>query len=80
MQAGIITIDLHGKTQFQARTAIDAQLRRVTRATYRLRLIHGHNQGTALREMIRADYAHHAKVLRLDERQAGITELILREF
>ena len=78
--AGIITLDLHGKTCVQAQAAIDAQLRRAKAGVYRLRLIHGSHQGTALRDMIRSRYASHPRVLRLDCSQAGSTELVLREF
>jgi len=81
MTAGILTLDLHGKTAHQAKTTIDAQLRRVKGGTYRLRLIHGYHGGTALQEMIRTVYEHHPQVLRLDRAAGpGITDLVLREF
>lgn len=80
MTAGILILDLHGKTQYQAQVAIDAQLRRARAGVYRLRLIHGSHQGTALRSMIRSRYAGHSRVLRLDCAADGFTDLILREF
>ena len=43
--AGILTLDLHGKTCVQAQAAIDAQLRRAKAGVYRLRLIHGQPPG-----------------------------------
>ena len=80
MQAGIVTVDLHGKNQYQAQITVDALLRRASRGTYRLRLIHGSSHGTALRDMIRSRYGHHPGVLRLDCTNPDITDLVLREF
>ncbi len=74
---GVVTIDLHGKNEYQARVTIDAALRR-SRGVYRIRLIHGYHGGTALRDMIRRDYA--GKVKRLQAINEGTTDLILREF
>lgn len=78
MSSGIVELDLHGKNQYQARVAIDAVLRRSS-GVYRIRLIHGCNSGTALRDMICAEYSKHPKVLRLEASGAGTTELVLRE-
>ena len=75
---GIVTVDLHGKNQYQARITIDAALRRAKGGTYRLRLVHGYHSGTALRDMIRTEYAE--KVLRIQSINEGTTDLILREF
>ena len=62
-QTGIVTLDLHGCSVYQARIAIDAALRR-SRGVYRLRLIHGYNAGTALMDMIRSEYRSRPGVLR----------------
>ena len=76
----IITVDLHGRNQYQARIAIDSALRR-SRGAYRLRLIHGCHAGTALRDMIQREYAAHPKVKRLVlSHDGGATELVLREY
>jgi len=80
MQSAILTLDLHGCTVYQAKTAIDAQLRRAKGGTYRIRLIHGCHSGTALRDMIRRDYRKHPKILRLEFGSNGETDLVLREF
>ena len=81
MNAGTITVDLHGKNTYQAKVSIDAQLRRAGAGTYRLRLIHGSHGGTALRDFVRAEYAHHPKVKRLIlSPDGGTTELVLREY
>lgn len=81
MYASILEIDLHGKNIYQSRIAIDAALRRVRPGLCRIRLIHGCNSGTALRDFIVENYSRHPKVLRLcPGPNAGITELVLREY
>lgn len=78
ISVGILELDLHGKNEYQAKVAIDAALRRAKAGTYRLRLIHGYHGGTALRDMIRRDYA--SKCLRVLPLDNGRTDLVLREF
>ena len=74
-------LDLHGKNLYQARVAMDAILRRVTSADYRLRVIHGYRQGSALREMLRDECARHPKVLRIESSlNPGETIFVLREY
>lgn len=79
MNAGIITLDLHGKNAYQAKVAVDALLRRAGNGTYRLRLIHGFHGGTVLQDLLRTTYADHPKVQRLVS-NGGVTELVLREY
>ena len=76
---GIVTIDLHGKNTYQARVAIDAALRR-SKGVYRIRIVHGFNHGTELRDMVRAEYKNARGVIRMDSSEPGATTLILREF
>ena len=76
----IIEIDLHGKNRYQAKVAVDAALRRASAGVYRIRVIHGCNSGTALRELVRTEYARHPRVLRIADANPGVTELVLREF
>ena len=78
MNAGIVVLDLHGKNKYQARVAIDAALRR-SKGVYRIRLVHGYNSGTELRDMIRKEYSAHPKLIRLESTGEGSTELVLRE-
>ena len=80
MGDGIVTVDLHGKNQYQAQITVDAMLRRAKAGTYRLRLIHGSSRGTALRDMLRSRYGSHPQVLRLDGSDPNVTVLVLREF
>ena len=81
MQAGTLTVDLHGKNTYQAKVAIDAMLRRAKAGTYRIRVVHGYHGGTALRDFIRTEYGRHPKVRRLlPSSDGGATELVLREY
>ena len=73
-----LTLDLHGKTQYQARVALDAALRR-SKGIYRIRVIHGYHNGTALRELIWREYAARPPVLRLEAVNESTTDLVLRE-
>lgn len=79
MGQGVIEIDVHGMNQFQAKTKIQAVLKKADRGTYMIRIIHGYHNGTALRDMIRREYRSHPKVLRVEiSMNPGVTELVLR--
>ena len=81
MYESTIELDLHGKNVYQAKVALDAALRRAGSATCRVRVVHGWNAGTALRDFVREEYARHPKVLRVAPGpNPGVTELILREY
>ena len=81
MTTGIVELDLHGCTVYQAEVAVEAALRRAKAGTYRLRLIHGHNRGTELQQALRKKYRKHPQVLRLELGiNPGVTDLVLREF
>ena len=80
MNGSIVELDVHGMTLYQAQIAVDAALRRAGGA-YRIRVIHGYRGGTALRDGIRARYAAHPKVKRVElGLNPGQTDLVLREF
>ena len=53
MNSGIMEIDVHGMNQFQAKTTTNAALKKATRGTYIIRIIHGYHKGTVLRGIIR---------------------------
>ncbi len=76
---GVLTIDLHGRNVYQARVSVDAALRRAPGGTYRIRLIHGSHLGTAIRDMLRAEYAGHPRVLRVLADGENATVFVLRE-
>ena len=79
MKSGIVTLDLHGMNCFQAKTALDCELRRAGGSVYRLRVIHGYKNGNELKSLV-LSYASHPKVRRLQGGgNPGQTDLVLRE-
>ena len=76
----IITIDLHGLFQDEAIKIIDKALKSADDSTYLIKLIHGYNRGTSLKNMIIDEYKYHPKVLRVQPGDnLGTTILVLRE-
>ncbi len=74
-------LNLHGMNLFQARNALAGALRRATAADYRLCVIHGFRQGSAIRDMIRDEFYTHPRVIRVENNpNPGQTVLVLREF
>ena len=83
MNAGIIELDLHGKSAEEARKLIEGRLRTAGKNVYRIRLIHGFHGGTGIKRMIWEEYSYgrEPRVLRLAHGDnEGITELVLREY
>lgn len=80
MDKGIIEFDLHGMNTYQAKIFIDSKLKSVKRDVYRIRIVHGYNTGTNLKNMIKKEYRKHPKVIRIElGLNQGITDLILRD-
>lgn len=80
MNTGILELDIHGMTKYQAKVYLDSQLKKVKHDIYRLRVIHGYQGGTQLRDMVRKEYAHHPGILRVEiGLNQGSTDLVLRE-
>ena len=76
----IIDIDLHGMYRDEAIKAIDKALRSADSGTYQIRLVHGYNHGTSLKNMLIEEYRYHPKVLRVKPGDnLGTTVLVLRE-
>jgi DNA-nicking Smr family endonuclease len=81
VNSGIVSIDVHGKTKAQARIAVLAALRKCDGSVYRIRVVHGFNMGTELRDMVRRELAYAPRVIRAEEgSNPGVTELVLREY
>ena len=73
-------IDIHRMTKVQAIAAIDAKLKQADKSVYSIRIVHGYHGGTVLRDAVRARYAGHPKVKRVElGLNPGETTLILRE-
>lgn len=80
MGAPIINLDLHGLFRDEAVKAIDKALKSADDSTYQIRLVHGYNRGTSLKNMIVEEYRYHPKVKRIQPGDnLGITVLVLRE-
>lgn len=80
MGSPIITIDLHGLFQDEAIKVIDKALKNADDSTYQIKLIHGYNRGTSLKDMIVDEYRYHPKVVRVQPGDnLGTTILVLRE-
>ena len=80
ISTGILELDIHGMTKFQAKVCIDSQLKKVKRDIYRIKVIHGYHNGTELKDMVNKSYKSHPKVIRIEIGiNQGITELVLRD-
>ena len=80
MNSGIVELDIHGLDKVQAKNYIDMVLKKTSRNTYKLRIIHGYHGGTELKNMIRGVYKNHPKVKRIEYGlNQGETDLILKE-
>lgn len=79
MGLGIKPVNVHGLNLYQAKVKIDSELRRAGKDTYRLRIIHGFNSGTEIKNAV-AEYKCHPKVKRVSPgSNPGETDLVLRE-
>ena len=79
---GIIEADIHGMTKTKDLNHIDYLISKASGSTYRVRVIHGFNSGTILRNAVRSEYPkRNRKVLRVvNGRNPGETELVLKEY
>jgi len=80
MNEPFVKIDLHGMTRDEAERAVERALSGAGDGTYQIRLIHGYNRGTNLRDMIHDSFRYDKRVLRIvPGDNPGITVLVLRE-
>lgn len=76
----IVEIDVHDMTKIQAKMVIDSKIKHANKTTYVIRVIHGYNKGTAIRDMIRKEYKGNPLVKRVElSMNPGITDLVLRD-
>jgi len=77
---GILELDIHGMTKYQAKICIDSELKKAKGSLYRIRVIHGYHNGTELKEMVYTIYSNHLRVIRVEKGiNQGITDLVIRE-
>ena len=80
MGEAFVKIDLHGMRQEEAIWVIDKAIAGADSTTYQIRLMHGYNRGTRLREMIYDWYRYEPKVKRIiPGDNPGVTILVMRE-
>ena len=80
MSEAFMQVDLHGLRTGEAVKVIDKAIRSAGTTTYHIRLIHGYNRGTSLRNMIYDEYQYDPRVKRIiPGDNPGITVLVLRE-
>ncbi|MDF2941941.1 MAG: hypothetical protein K0S01_799 [Herbinix sp.] len=80
INTGILELDIHGMTKYQAKIYIDSELKKAKGNLYRIRVIHGYHNGTELKEMVYITYRNHPRVIRVENGlNQGITELVIRE-
>ena len=80
MEEPFITVDLHGLRRDEAEKKIEKVLSEAGSGTYQIRLIHGFNRGTNLKEMIYDSFRYDKKVKRImPGDNQGITILVLKE-
>ena len=80
---GIIEIDCHKMSAEQAVNAVEKKVNEAPMSVYRIRVIHGFNGGTRIRDAIRRElgYGLNSKILRIENGDnQGITELVLKEY
>ena len=74
----IVTADLHGVYERDARDILYGWLDRAPADVTELRVIHGYQNGTALRDMIRQDFSHPRVKAILPSLNPGETRLLLQ--
>lgn len=83
MSAPIIEIDVHGLSADEAVKQVERKVNSADKATYRVRVIHGFNGGTRIRDALRRElgYGLNKKILRIEGgSNQGVTELVLRDY
>ena len=80
---GIVELDVHGMNAANAISLINKEISKAANSVYRIRVIHGYNRGTSIKDAIREEYSYgrEPKVIRIENgTNMGITELVLREY
>ena len=83
LNSSIIEIDVHGLTAAAAVAKIESVIGGAGSNVYRIRVIHGYNRGTSIRQAVYREIGHglNPKVLRIvPGDNQGVTEIVLREY
>lgn len=80
---GIVEIDVHGMTVSDALYYIEREVANAPAGTYRVRVIHGFNNGTRIKDAIARELGHGLvpKIKRIVPGvNQGTTELVLKDY
>ena len=77
-QGSLATVDLHGVYERDARDLLAGWLNTAPAEVTELRVIHGYQRGTTLRDMIRSDFSHPRVKAILPSLNPGETRLVLK--
>lgn len=77
-EGAVMTVDLHGVYEENARDLLLNWLDHAPAGITELRVIHGSNRGTVLRDMVRNDLKHPRIKAKLPTLNPGETRLILK--
>lgn len=78
----IIEVDTHGLYVEEALKKVAQAVKSAGKGVYKIKVIHGHNSGTAIRTAVKEEYkyGYDPKVIRVaNGDNPGITELIIKE-
>ena len=78
IQGTVATADLHGVYERDARALLTGWLNTAPKTLTELRVIHGYQHGTALRDMIRKEFSHPRVKAVLPALNPGETRLVLK--
>lgn len=78
-QGEVMAVDLHGMYRADARKLLLNWLDHVPPGVAELRVIHGSNQGTALRDMVWEELSHRRIRTKLHTLNPGETRLLLKK-
>ena len=78
-QGSLATVDLHGVYERDARDLLAGWLNTAPAEVTELRVIHGYQNGTALRDMLRSGFSHPRVKAVLPSLNPGETRLVLKK-
>ncbi len=77
-EGSVMTVDLHGVYGEKAKDLLLSWLGHVPAGVTELRVIHGSNRGTVLRDMVREELSHPRIKAKLSTLNPGETRLLLK--
>ncbi len=75
---GVISVDLHEYTVSDAKQKLQSTVNTAPKNTQEIIVIHGYNNGTALRDMVRKEFKNKRVVKKFLGMNQGVTILVLK--